>query len=99
MKMTTPSEIPPAPKTAERAVALRYDESAVRAPVVVASGVGEIAQHILDVARQHGVPVREDTDLVTLLAGCDLGEEIPVDLYEAVAELLTFLYRLNESLA
>lgn len=81
-----------------RAVALRYDERETPAPAVVASGVGEVAKHILEVAREHGVPVREDPDLVSLLAGCDLGEEIPVELYEAVAELLTFLYRVNESL-
>jgi flagellar biosynthesis protein len=96
--MTLREEKPTQPKKAERAVALRYDERESSTPKVVASGVGEIAQHILAVAKQHGVPVREDPDLVTLLAVCDLGEEIPVELYEAVAELLTFLYRINESL-
>ena len=82
-----------------RVVALRYDEDEGRAPRVVASGAGEVARHILEVARAKGVPVREDPDLVELLAACDLGDEIPLELYEAVAELLTWLYRLNGALA
>ena len=77
-----------------RAVALRYDEAASRAPEVVARGVGDVAERILDAARA-GVPVREDPDLLELLAGCDLGDEIPVELYSAVAELLTWLYGIN----
>ena len=95
---TLPDEKVPTSEGPERAVALRYDEKTAPAPKIVASGVGEVARHILEVAKEHGVPVREDPDLVSLLAGCDLGEEIPVELYEAVAELLTFLYRVNESL-
>lgn len=82
----------------QRVIALRYDESDGCAPIVVASGAGEIARHILEVAKAKGVPIHQDPDLVTLLAACDLGEEIPVELYEAVAELLTWLYRLNASL-
>ncbi|MCB9916454.1 MAG: EscU/YscU/HrcU family type III secretion system export apparatus switch protein [Planctomycetes bacterium] len=89
----------PRPKGPARAVALRYDEGAGRAPEVVASGAGETAERILAIARANGVPVREDADLVTLLAACDLGDEIPMELYEAVAELLTWLYRMNGSLA
>lgn len=81
-----------------RAVALRYDEGDTSAPEVVATGVGEVARHILDVAQAQGVPIREDPDLVELLAACDLGEEIPIELYEAVAEVLTWLFRLNASM-
>ncbi len=78
-----------------RVIALRYEDGEGRAPEVVASGAGEIAQRIMDVAKAKGIPVREDPDLVTLLAGCDLGDEIPIELYDVVAELLTWLYRLN----
>ena len=77
------------------AVALRYDREGAGAPEVVAKGRGEVAEAILSAARDHGVPVREDRDLLELLSACELGDEIPVELYEVVAELLSFLYRLN----
>ena len=83
-----------------RAVALRYDRSvhgpgAGDAPRVVARGRGLLAERILEAARRHGVPVREDPDLVQLLGACELGEEIPQELYAAVAQLLAWLYRVH----
>lgn len=78
-----------------RAVALRYAREEESAPRVVARGVGETAERILKLAREHGIPVREDADLVELLAACDIEQEIPVELYAAVAEVLAFLYRAN----
>lgn len=81
--------------TRARAVALRYAREEESAPRVVARGVGETAERILALAREHGVPVREDADLVELLAACELDEEIPIELYAAVAEILAFLYRAN----
>ncbi len=81
------------------AVALRYDRSALPAPSVVAKGKGELARRILELARENDVPVREDADLLELLAACDLGQEIPFELYHAVAELLAYLQRLNGELA
>lgn len=79
-----------------RAVAVRYErESDSGAPEVVARGRGEVAERILELAREHGVPVREDKDLVQLLAACELGEEIPVEAWSAIAEILAWLYRLN----
>lgn len=81
-----------------RAVGLRYDATADEAPRVVARGTGAVAERILEAARAAGVPVREDPDLVALLAASELGEEIPVEVYGAVAGLLTFLYRVNASL-
>ena len=78
-----------------RAVALRYDGASPSAPSVVAKGQGELAQRILEEAHRHGIPVREDADLIELLCACDVGEEIPTELFGAVAELLAFLYRLN----
>ena len=81
-----------------QAVALRYDPERRAAPDLVAKGKGEVAQSILDLANKHGVPVREDADLLHLLAACDVGEEIPLELYTAVAELLAYLYRLNGEL-
>ena len=81
-----------------KAVALKYDRAEGAAPSVTAKGAGDVAQRILELAHEHGIPVREDPDLLELLAGVDLGDEIPADLYEVVAELLNYLYRLNDSL-
>lgn len=78
-----------------RAVALKYERAFGSAPAVAARGSGELARRIVQVAREHGVPVREDPDLLELLAACDLGAEIPVELFQAVAELLAFLHRMN----
>lgn len=79
----------------KQAVALRYDAENERAPRVVASGTGSAAEAILCAAEEHGIPVEEDEALLGLLAGCEIGEEIPPELYEAVAELLNWLYRLE----
>ena len=76
-------------------MALRHARGESAAPRVTAKGSGELAERILALARAHDVPVREDPDLVQLLAGCELGQEIPEELYHAVAELLVFLQRLN----
>lgn len=78
-----------------RAVALRYAEESSGPPKVVAKGCGDVAERILEVAREHDVPVREDADLVALLGACELGEEIPLELYTAVAEVLVHLWELN----
>lgn len=78
-----------------KAVALRYDDRRDPAPRVVAKGQGKIAERILEVARRHGVPVHQDPDLVEVLAKVELEQVIPAALYQAVAEILAFLYRLN----
>ena len=97
--MTSQGSTEESPQPPRRVVALRYDEKSEAAPRVVARGRGEIAERILAAAHEHEVPVREDADLLELLSVCDLGQEIPADLYSAVAELLTYLWRLNEELA
>ena len=82
----------------ERAVALRHAPDSGRAPFVVASGRGAIARRLVEIAAEHGVPVREDPDLAALLALVDLGDEIPAELYQAVAEVISFVYRANAEL-
>lgn len=82
----------------KKVVALRHDPERRGAPDLVAKGSGEIADRILALAKEHDVPVREDRDMLQLLALCDVGDEIPVELYTAVAELLAYLYRLNTEL-
>ncbi len=73
-----------------RAVALRYDGGA---PVVVASGMGYLAEKIVEVASESGVPVYEDTSLATMLSQLSLGQEIPDSLYRAIVEI--YVYFLN----
>ncbi|GEM_PF-627786 len=84
-------------KKLSEVVALRYDrEEDQRAPSVVARGRGEIADRILETAVQAGVPIREDKDLLELLSLVELGEEIPVEVFGAVAQLISFLWQINE---
>ena len=86
------------------AVALRYerdlDGSPVSAPKVVAKGVDHVAQRIKEVACENGIVCYEDVRLARgLHAQVDIGQEIPEDLYAAVAEVLAYVYRLEGSLA
>jgi flagellar biosynthesis protein len=95
--MPDPVDPPKVERGRRRAVALRYNASKEQAPRVVASGAGHIAGRILEVAREHGIAVHEDADLVQTLSALDLGMEIPEDVYRAVAEVLAFVYRLNKA--
>lgn len=83
------------PEKPTQAVALRYDREKDNAPRVVAKGQGHVAQNIIAIAREHGVPLHEDPNLVTTLNALDLDTEVPPELYRAVAEVLVFIYRLN----
>ena len=80
-----------------KAVGLRYDAEGSHAPRVVAKGRGDTAQRIVDLAREHGIPVERDADLVELLSVSELGDEIPTEVYGAVARMITFLWQLNQS--
>jgi flagellar biosynthesis protein len=83
-------------KKQQKAVALSYEKEK-GAPQVVATGQGAMAEKILSTAREAGVEVVADPDLVELLAGVPLGMEIPAELYQAVAEVLAFVYRANNN--
>ncbi|MDY0211848.1 MAG: EscU/YscU/HrcU family type III secretion system export apparatus switch protein [Desulfuromonadaceae bacterium] len=78
----------------KKATALKYD-GADSAPVVVASGQGEIAERIVKLAHEAGLHISNDPVLAELLAKVPVGQEIPEELYLAVAEILTYVYRLN----
>jgi flagellar biosynthesis protein len=75
------------------AVALRYRPGEDEAPFVVASGRGEIARAILDLAARLRIPVRSDPELASFLIRLPTDHPIPPELYEAVALLLAYLYR------
>lgn len=81
-----------------RAVALKYNPNQDRAPRVTAKGARTIAEHIIELARKEGIPLHEDPDLVAALMELDFQEEIPPQLYKAVAEILAFVYRLNRNM-
>jgi flagellar biosynthesis protein len=77
------------------AVALGYDRKKDRAPKVLAKGRGALEEKILEVAKAHGIPLQEDPVLVELLAKVEIDQEIPPILYQAVAEVLAFIYKLK----
>lgn len=74
----------------KKAVALKYDERQGTAPVIVASGLGHMAEKIVEVANQADVPVYEDTSLATVLSQLELGAQIPEEVYRAVVEIYVF---------
>jgi flagellar biosynthesis protein len=81
----------------KRAVALLYDQKKTAAPKIVASGSNLIAEKIIATAAEAGVHIREDRDLVELLSKIPIGEEIPVELYQTIAEVLAFVYAVNNT--
>ena len=82
-------------KKREKAAVLRYKQEKDNAPRLVAKGKGCVARQIIDTARSHGIPVREDPLLVEALIGLDLYQDIPEEVYQVVAEVYLFLYRLK----
>jgi flagellar biosynthesis protein len=83
------------PAKSRQAIALRYKPGQDGAPKVAAKGHGYLAEKILELARAHNIPVREDKNLVQILSRLDLDQEIPPEVYRAVAEILAFIYRLS----
>jgi flagellar biosynthesis protein len=79
------------------AAAIKYDSATANAPKVTARGRGYIAEKIISIAEENGVPIKNDPDMVQILSKLDIGAEIPVELYRAVAEILAFVYSLNEN--
>ncbi|ACH39414.1 FlhB domain protein [Citrifermentans bemidjiense Bem] len=86
------------PSEMKRAVAMAYSGED-GAPRVVAKGSGVTAEAIVSLAQEHGVYVHQSPELVSLLMQVDLDSEIPPELYQAVAELLAWLYSLDQELA
>ncbi len=78
-------------KDISQAVALKYDPSKNQAPTVAAAGRGWLAERILTLAKEHKVPIIEDKGLVKILGKLSLGEEVPAELYEAVAAIFAFV--------
>lgn len=77
----------------KKAAALRYDENKDVAPVIVASGLGYMAEKIVEVANENGVPVYEDNSLATVLTQLDLGTAIPEELYQAIVDIYAYFLK------
>jgi flagellar biosynthesis protein len=88
----------PGKEMQRRAVALRYDQGKENAPRVLAKGRGKIAEKIMAIADANRIPLYEDANLVEVLEALDLKQEIPQELYRAVAEVLAFIYRINRKI-
>ncbi|NDD66882.1 hypothetical protein EBZ35_04445 [bacterium] len=80
-----------------QAIAVQYNPSKDKAPKVVAVGKGRVAQKILDLAEEYRIPFYEDSGLTDLLGKLTIQSEIPPHLYKLVAEVLVFVFQLNQS--
>jgi flagellar biosynthesis protein len=81
------------PTPMKKAIALKYAPEKSSAPILIAKGRGHMAETILQKAKENGIPVQEDASLVEVLSKLDLDQEIPAELYQLVAEVLSFIYR------
>lgn len=80
----------------KKAVAITYDREVHDAPIVSAKGTGDIADSIIKEAQKHGIPTQEDPSLVEMLSVLELGQQIPPELYQVTAEILAFVYRMDQ---
>lgn len=83
------------PTPPQKAVALQYEHGKDPAPRVTAKGVGEVAERIIETARANGVVIEANAGLAEALSHVELDQEIPVELYRAVAEVISFVLRLS----
>lgn len=83
-------------KKIKKATALSYSPREDRAPKIIASGKGLIAEKIIEKAENENIPVVENSDIAAKLSKVGIGSEIPVELYEVVAEILAFVYRIDD---
>lgn len=79
----------------QKAIALKYDNEAGKAPLIVAKGMGEIAEQIIKLAEENDIHIHESPELVEVLIRLELGDEIPESLYRAIAEVIAFAYSLK----
>ncbi|PKR87044.1 EscU/YscU/HrcU family type III secretion system export apparatus switch protein [Heyndrickxia camelliae] len=84
------------PPELREAIALSYHSEKYSAPIVKAKGKGYVAENIIEKAKENNIPIQEDQSLVQLLGNLDINETIPEELYEAVAEVFAFIYRVDQ---
>lgn len=88
----TPARTPPL-----KAAALQYSQGQQAAPKLTAKGAGAVAEKIIELAKEHGIPLHADADLVEVLEKVELDTEIPLEVYAVVAEIFSYLYRTNQA--
>lgn len=82
----------------KEAVVLSYNRENNNVPRIVAKGKGKVAENILEKALEHDIPIQEDSSLVELLGKLEINQAIPEELYQAVAEVFAFIYRLDKQM-
>ncbi|NWF97980.1 MAG: EscU/YscU/HrcU family type III secretion system export apparatus switch protein [Nitrospirae bacterium] len=80
----------------KKAAALSYEYYKDSAPKIIAKGTDSLAEKIIQIARENNIPIKEDVKLVEVLSTLELYQEIPSELYRAVAEILAFIYWVTE---
>ncbi|MDY6851641.1 MAG: EscU/YscU/HrcU family type III secretion system export apparatus switch protein [Thermodesulfobacteriota bacterium] len=80
----------------DEAVALAYDPAASGLPRVTAKGSGELAEELIGLALRHNIPIKYDPDLIQVLSTLEVGQDIPEEIFLIVAEILAFIYRVNQ---
>ena len=83
-------------KTIKKAAALQYNREKDNAPRIIAKGKGDIAQKIVEKAEEENIHIEDDSDLLDILLKLEIGDEIPPELYQVIAEILSFIYELEE---
>ncbi|XQY93494.1 EscU/YscU/HrcU family type III secretion system export apparatus switch protein [Metabacillus sp. HB246100] len=80
----------------KKAVALRYDAEKQSAPKVIAKGQGQVAEKIIESAKGNEIHIHEDPALIEIMSKLELNQKVPEELYEAVAEIFAFVYRIDK---
>ena len=80
----------------DKAVALSYDKELHSAPKVTAKGEGFSAQNIIKIAKLHEIPIKKDENLVEMLSKLEVDREVPAEMYKAIAEVFSYVYKLTK---
>ncbi|MBZ7994510.1 EscU/YscU/HrcU family type III secretion system export apparatus switch protein [Campylobacter canadensis] len=80
----------------KKALALGFNKDKDNAPKLLAKGNDNVAQKIIELAKEHKIPIQEDDELCEVLSKLELGEEIPTNMYKAVAEVFSFIYKTSK---
>ena len=84
-------------KKDKKVVALEYDKGKSAAPMVTAKGKGMVAERILEIAKEHDIPIHSDADLVEILDKIEIEQEIPLEVYAIVAEIFAYIYKVRQN--
>jgi len=82
----------------KEAIALTYDKEKDASPRTIGKGKGKIADKIIELAKENNIPIQEDASLTELIGKLNINEAIPTELYEAVAEIFAFIYRVDREI-